>query len=199
MKKIGIFGGVFNPPHNFHFTIAQSILNEYNDFEKIIFIPTGNKYNKSQIIDAEHRYNMLKLICDNNPKFDVSRFEIDSDMQPYTYQTLDYFQQLYRDSELIFITGTDNIKSFSTWREPEYILNTYKIMVFERGHDNLKEILENNDFLSNYKEKILDAKCDIYTNLNSSYIREKILQGKNISYLIPKGIHNYILENKLYV
>jgi len=198
MRKIGIFGGVFNPPHNFHFAIAQNILNEQADFEKIIFVPTGNKYNKPQIIDATHRYNMLKLICDKNSKFEVSKFEIDNSSQPFTYQTLDYFKNLYKDYEIIFITGTDNIKYFETWKEPDYILNNYQLIVYERDYDKLNEIIENNKFLSNYKEKILNANCGIYTNLNSSFIREKISQQKNISYFIPQEIYDYILANKLY-
>lgn len=199
MKKIGIFGGVFNPPHIFHFAIAQNILNEKSDFEKIIFVPTGNKYNKTQIIDAEHRYNMLKMICDQNPKFDVTRFEIDNISQPFSYQTLDYFKTLYSNYELFFITGTDNIKYFSSWKKPEYILNNYKLIVYERGHDKLNEIIEADNFLSTYKDRIQNANCDVYTNLNSSFIREKILQHKNISYFLPNEIYNYILENNLYI
>lgn len=199
MKKIGIFGGVFNPPHNFHFTIAQNILNENKEFEKIIFVPTGNKYNKPQIIDANHRYNMLKLVCDNNQHFDVSRFEIDNTSQPFTYQTLDYFKSLYTDYEILFITGSDNIKSFPNWKEPEYILNNYKLIVYKRGYDNLTEIISNDNFLSNYKERIIDANCDIYTNLNSSFIREQLINRKNISYLVPEQINNYISKNKIYI
>ena len=199
MEKIGIFGGVFNPPHIFHFSIAQNILNEQPDFEKIIFVPTGNKYDKPQIIDAEHRYNMLKMVCDKNPKFDVTRFEIDNSSQPFTYQTLDHFSTLYPDYELFFITGTDNIKYFSSWKEPEYILTNYKLIVYERGHDKLNEIIESDTFLSEYKSNIQNANCNVYTNLNSSFIREKLSKGKNISYFLPNEIYNYILKNKLYI
>jgi len=199
MKKIGIFGGVFNPPHNFHFSIAQNILNENKDFEKIIFVPTGNKYNKPQIIDSTHRYNMLKLVCDLNPNLEVSKFEIDSISQPFSYQTLDHFKKIYPDHEIIFITGSDNIKSFETWREPDYILNNYKLMVYERDYDNLSDIINNNSFLSKHKNNILDANCGIYTNLNSTFIREKISQNKSTEYLLPKEIFNYIQQNNLYI
>jgi len=198
MKKIGIFGGVFNPPHNFHFAIAQNILNEQQDFEKIIFVPTGNNYNKPQIIDATHRYNMLKLVCDNNPRFEVSKYEIDAIKQPYSYQTLDYFKTQYPDYEIVFITGTDNIKTFSAWKNPEYILSNYTLVVYERGYDKLETIIENDTFLSKYKNSILNANCDIYTNLNSSFIRQKLSQQKNVSYFVPKEIYEYIIKNRLY-
>jgi len=198
MKIIGIFGGVFNPPHNFHFAIAQNILNEQPNFEKIIFVPTGNKYNKPQIIDAQHRYNMLKLVCDSNSQFEVSKFEIDSPLQPFTYQTLDYFRNLYKEHEIVFITGSDNIKSFETWKEPEYILNNYKLIVYERDYDNLNNIIQNNPFLSQHSKNILNANCNVTTNLNSSFIRDKISKGKNVSYFIPNEIYKYILDNNLY-
>ncbi|MBQ7668750.1 MAG: nicotinate (nicotinamide) nucleotide adenylyltransferase [Clostridia bacterium] len=198
MKKIGIFGGVFNPPHNFHFTIAQSILNENKDFVKIIFVPTGNKYDKPEVIDAEHRFNMLKLICDKNEHFAVSRFEIDSKEQPYSYETLDHFKSIYPDSELYFIFGTDNLKTFSKWKNPEYLLKNYSLFVYERGTDKIDEIIEHDEFLQKYKENIKKANCDIFTNLNSSFIRKKMLEGKNVSYLIPDSVYEYIKKNKLY-
>ena len=77
MEKIGVFGGAFNPPHNFHFSVAQEILNNDKDFRKIIFVPVGDKYQKEGLISAEHRFNMLKAVCDNNEKFEVSKIEID--------------------------------------------------------------------------------------------------------------------------
>ena len=95
MKQIGIMTGVFNPPHNFHFTIANEILKNNPNIEKIIFVPTNDAYNKPDVINSEHRFNMLKLICNKNNKFEVSRFEIDSKNQPYSEDTLAYFSKLY--------------------------------------------------------------------------------------------------------
>ncbi len=198
MKKIGIFGGAFNPPHNFHFTIAQSILNGNSDFEKIIFVPTGDKYSKPGVVEALHRFNMLKSVCNKNEKFEVSRFEIDSINQPYSYETLDYFQNIYKNYELYFIFGTDNLKTFSKWKNPDYLLTHYSLLVYERGIDKIDEIIENDDFLQKYKGNIVKANCDIFTNLNSTFIRKKLLEGKNVSYLIPDAVYEYIKENNLY-
>ena len=76
-KQIVIFGGCFNPPLNSHFSLAQQIINEYENIEQIIFVPVNSKYQKADLISNEHRYKMLKLACDKNEKFDVSRIELD--------------------------------------------------------------------------------------------------------------------------
>ena len=80
-NQIVIFGGSFNPPLNSHFSIAQDLLNEYKEINKVIFVPVNSKYEKPGLINNEDRYNMLKLVCDKNKKFDVSRVEIDSERQ----------------------------------------------------------------------------------------------------------------------
>ena len=125
MKRIGIMTGVFNPPHNFHFTIASEILKNNADIEKIIFVPTNNSYKKRDVIDAEHRYNMLKLVCDKNNNFEVSRFEIDSSKQPYSQDTLAHFAQDYPEYSINLIIGSDNIKTFNTWHNYPNILKSY--------------------------------------------------------------------------
>ena len=71
-----IFGGSFNPPLNSHFSIAEHVLNEYKNVEKIIFVPVNTNYNKKGLIKSEHRYNMLKKVTDKNNKFEVSDIDI---------------------------------------------------------------------------------------------------------------------------
>ena len=70
-KTIAVFGGSFNPPLNSHFSIAEQIIEEYKNIEKIVFVPVSKAYKKSNLIENEHRYNMLKLVCDKNNKFSV--------------------------------------------------------------------------------------------------------------------------------
>lgn len=198
MKKIGIFGGVFNPPHNFHFTVAEEILNNHPEFEKIIFMPVGDKYKKPEIIPAEHRYNMLKLACTKNPKLEVSDFEMQQEEQFYAYQTLDAFQKLYPDHKLSFIIGTDSLKTFETWKRYEYLLENYEILVYPRGKDDAKEILKNHPILQKHTDQFSFANCLISTNVSSTFIRKNLRNGKNIHYLIPEKVFEYIEKNKLY-
>lgn len=93
--KIGIFGGCFNPPHNMHKKIALDLINN-NYLDKVIYVPTGNRYNKKDLIDVKYRIEMLKLMCMDNNNLEGSDFELKNNLV-YTYQTLDYFKMEYPD------------------------------------------------------------------------------------------------------
>jgi len=199
MKKIGIMLGVFNPPHNFHFTIANEILKNNSDIKKIIFVPANNAYNKPDIIDGEHRFNMLKLVCDKNPNLEVSRFEIDMEKQPYSEETLLYFQNLHPEYEINLIIGSDNIKTFNTWRNYPSILKNYSPIVFERDTDKINSIINDFDFLKPYKKYIKSSNCHISSDLSATKIRTLIRNKLPIDSYVPNEIKNYINDNKLYI
>lgn len=198
MKKIGIMLGVFNPPHNFHFTIATEILKNNPDIEKIIFVPTNNNYKKPDVIDSKHRFNMLKLVCDKSKQLDVSRFEIDSLKQPYSEETLNHFSTIYPENKIALIIGSDNLKTFNTWRNYQYILQEYSPIVFERDNDNLNSIIDNCDFLRPYKNFIHSSKCTISSNLSATKVRTRIKNNLSIDDYVPAEIKDYINKNKLY-
>ena len=139
--RIGLFGGSFNPPHKMHKFIAEQLI-ENNYVDKIIYIPTGNKYNKKELIEFKHRYNMLKIMVDDTKQLEVSDYE-DKNTLTYTYQTLDYFKNKYKNDEIYFICGSDNIKQITTWKNYEYILENYKTIVIRRNDDNLEKNINN--------------------------------------------------------
>ncbi len=197
-KQILIFGGCFNPPQNSHLSLAEQLINEYEEIEKIIFVPVNSKYQKIDLIENEHRYNMLKLICDKNEKFDVSRIEIDSDRPLYTIETLKSFQKLYPENEISFIIGSDNLKELCTWNNSNELVKDFKIYVLERSYDDIKNIINSNDFLKNNSSVFIKAKNTIVSNLSSTFIRDKIRNGKSVRYLTPDEVISYINNNNLY-
>ncbi|MCI8617310.1 MAG: nicotinate (nicotinamide) nucleotide adenylyltransferase [Clostridia bacterium] len=197
-KQILIFGGCFNPPQNSHLSLAEQLINEYEEIEKIIFVPVNSKYQKIDLIENEHRYNMLKLICDKNEKFDVSRIEIDSDRPLYTIETLKAFQKLYPENEISFIIGSDNLKELCTWNNSNELVKDFKIYVLERSYDDIKNIINSNDFLKNNSSAFIKAKNTIVSNLSSTFIRDKIRNGKSVRYLTPDEVISYINNNNLY-
>ena len=75
-KIIVVFGGSFNPPLNSHFSLAEQIISEYENVEKLIFVPVNQKYQKKGLLDNKYRYEMLKSVCDKNDKFEVSDIEL---------------------------------------------------------------------------------------------------------------------------
>ncbi len=198
-KIIAIFGGSFNPPINSHVFLAKQIIENLNDIEKIIFVPVSIKYRKQNLIEDEHRLNMLKIICDKEEKMEVSDVEIKSEKQLYTIQTLNYFKTLYKNNQIYFIMGTDNLKELETWKEPNKILKKYKIIVLERGEDNLEEIIESSKLLRKNRKSIIKIKELNKIYLSSTMIREKIKNGENIEEFIDEDILNYIKNNELYL
>lgn len=197
-KILAVFGGSFNPPLNSHFSLAQQIINEYDNIEKVIFVPVNSKYEKQDLLPNKHRYNMLKLVCDKNDKFILSDIEIKQDRQLYTLETLELLQEQYPKYELCFTIGTDNLKSFPTWNNPEELSKKFKILVIERDEDNIEAILDENVFLKEHRNSFIKLKKNIRSNISSSFVRDKLKRGKSIRYLTPDEIYYYIKENKLY-
>lgn len=199
MKKIIMFGGAFNPPLNSHFLLAQQIVNEVEDIDKVIFVPVNIKYEKNEaIISSEDRYNMLKMVCDKNENFEVSRLEIDSNRPLFTIETLDILQKEYPEHQILFATGTDNLKEFDTWEGADKITGKYKVLIFERDIDKMEDIIASNSFLNANKDTFIKLNENTRTNLSSTFARSKIREGKSIRYLTPDEVYNYIKENKLY-
>lgn len=190
--KIGIFGGCFNPPHNMHKKIALSLL-EKQYLDKIIFVPTGNNYQKKDLIDEKKRYDMLQIMLEKEERMMISCYEARNHTS--TYQTLKYFEKVYPDDEIYFICGSDNLKVLDTWKSYQKILKSFKILVIVR-EDNINTILRKYDenrhhiVITNIKEN----------KISSTLIRNFIKQGRKekIINLLNSEILKYIEQNNLY-
>ncbi len=191
--KIGIFGGSFNPPHNMHKLIALRLI-ELNLVDKVIFVPTGNRYDKKDLVDAKYRYDMVKIICNYHKRLEVSDFEIRNNLV-FTYQTLDYFREKYKNDEILFIIGADNLSELYTWNRYEYLLKSYKFLVIKRQGENIDNLLKK----YNYNSNIIITNIDM-NDISSTKIREMIKnQDKEVCNYIDKNVFMYILINRLYL
>lgn len=182
--KIGIFGGSFNPPHLTHLNIAKELL-RLKYLDKIIFVPTGNMYHKTGLIDIKYRLDMLKLMTRDFSNMLVSDYE-NQDKVVYTYETLDYFKNMYLGSDIYFILGADNLKQIDSWKNSDYLLKNYKFIVISR--DN--EIVINNDNITCLSIKNND--------ISSTFIRNNINNNDIIKGYLDKNVLGYIRKEKLY-
>ena len=199
-KVIAVFGGSFNPPINSHFILAKQIIEKCNIVEKLIFVPVSTKYQKSKLASDEHRYNMLKIICEKEDKLEVSNIELIQDKQLYTIQTLDLLKEQYgQEYDLWFVMGTDNLKEVDTWNSPERLLKEYKIIVLEREDDKLEDLIRGNKLLERYRESLIKTEGIDKIFLSSTKIRDKIKNGEDVEEFINKDVLEYIKENKLYI
>ena len=197
-KSIVIYGGSFNPPHNVHFSIAEQVLKQYQEVEKVIFIPVNNKYQKSGIIENEHRYAMLKRVIDKKQKFELSDWDMHGEKSVLTINVLEQIEKEYKNKEFWVLVGSDNLKKIHMWYRAEDLLKKYKILVMEREGDSVEEIINANELFRKNKQNIKILNQDMKSNLSATYIREQIKEGKNINKFVPKEVAEYIEKNKLY-
>jgi len=201
MKKIGIIGGTFDPIHVGHLMIAESALDTY-ELDGVAFMPTGVSPHKGNIMDStlNQRVEMVELAIKDNPKFYLSREEIDSDDEVcYTYKTLTRLNEKNPDTEFYFIMGGDSLNDFYTWRNPEIISKQAVLLVAVR--DNMDGEL----FEESMKECIEHFQCDMRplkspsVSISSSNIRKRVANGESIRYIVPDSVWKYIQENELYL
>lgn len=191
--RIGVFGGSFNPPHKMHLKIGKELLDK-KYLDCIIYVPTGSKYKyKNNLISDLDRLNMLKLMTCNDERFIVSDFEL-KDREVYTYETLDYFKNIYVNDEIYFICGTDNLSYIDLWKNGFYLLENYKFLVVKRYTDPIDNILNK---LAKYRDNIIISNIEM-NSLSSTEVREKLKNREDISDLLDDDVINYIEKNNLY-
>ena len=194
-KIIVVFGGSFNPPLNSHFSLAEQIVSEYENVEKIIFVPVNQKYQKKGLLENKYRYEMLKCVCDKNDKFEVSDIELRNERQLYTIETLEEIQKMYPNKTIWFTTGSDNLRELNTWEKADELVKKFKVLVLERDEDCLED---NDSFLKENEKSFIKVKNNVRSGLSSSFVREKIKEGKSIRYFTPDEVYSYIKVNNLF-
>ncbi|MDI9218988.1 nicotinate-nucleotide adenylyltransferase [Clostridium tertium] len=197
MKKIGIIGGTFNPIHLAHLYIAYEAKCQLN-LDKVIFMPAGSPPHKRNeyILEAPLRYKMVQEAIKSYEDFEISNYEIEKEGFSYTYETLENFKST--DNILYFITGADCLINIEKWKNPDRILKTSNLVVFNRpGYDKESLKLQKNEIEKKYNTSInfLDI-MDL--EISSSMIRSRIKEGKRIDFFIPKGVLDFIKENNIY-
>ncbi len=176
-----------------HKNIAISLV-EKGYLDKVIFVPTGNDYQKQELIDVEKRYEMLKLLIKDIPYLRVSRFETEGGK--VTYQTLEHFKNKYPTDDIYFVCGSDNLEELNTWDEYERILKKFKILVINRNQDKIDEIIEK---YKKYQNHIVVG--NIEESRISSTIVRKWIKSRDYDSLrkqLDDSILEYIEQNRLY-
>ncbi len=195
--KVGIMGGTFNPIHNAHLATAEFIRDKYG-LDSVIFMPTGDPPHKKNVLDKHHRYNMVILSTLKNDNFMVSDFEVNSNVENFTVETLRYIRREYPNEELYFITGSDAINKIEQWKEFEENFKLAKFIAAIRPGINLLETQENVERLREKYTADIDILYVPSLEISSTYIRSRVLRNKSIKYLVPGRIEEYIYTNNLY-
>jgi len=197
--KKAIFGGTFDPIHIGHIHIAYEAL--YNlHLDKIIFMPAGNPPHKKnkKITDAKIRYDLVKRAIESECHFEISDYEITKRESSYTYETVESFSELQPNIEWYFLVGVDSLMDLDKWKNVEIILNNCKLVVYNRAGYTAQEVFAQKCHLEKkFNKKIIYINMPII-DISSTGIRENIKAGRNVNYLLPRGVEEIIHERNLY-
>ena len=196
--RIVIFGGAFNPPTRAHLDIATEAL-YYLDAEKVLFVPVSDLYKKDDVEISYHRVNMLNLAIGNFRRLEIDFTEVDSVKLTYTYETIEKIKSQYQDKELFLLIGADNLEDFKNWKNQRSIMENCSLLVVNRNNSSIDEIIESNEILTEFKDKIIEAPIE-EIEISSTEVRNRIASGEleGLENLVDKEVIDYIIENKLY-
>ena len=183
-SRIGLLGGTFDPIHNGHIAIAKTAIQQLK-LDKLLLIPAGNPWQKSEFSDSKHRLEMVKKAGNDLEKVEVSDIEVNKTGPTYTFETLQELHKKYPNSELILILGSDAVAGFDTWKEPNLVKTLARIYVVQRAGDFTQDW---------HFDRIQMPPIEI----SSTEIRERVKNNESISELVPKSVNEYISANGLY-
>lgn len=187
--RIGVMGGTFDPIHHGHLVAASEVAQSF-DLDEVVFVPTGRPWQKDEVTDSEHRYLMTVVATASNPRFTVSRVDIDRDGPTYTIDTLRDLKQQRPDADLFFITGADAIAQILGWRDHEELWDLAHFVAVSRpGHDLSTDGLPSD----NVSQLEIPALA-----ISSTDCRTRVHRGHPVWYLVPDGVVQYIAKHHLY-
>jgi nicotinate-nucleotide adenylyltransferase len=201
-RRIGLFGGSFDPIHNGHLIIARAIA-ERVDLERVILLPSKRPPHKQaeRLADADHRAEMVKLAIQGEPLFEFSDFDLAREGPSYTIDTVMHFRQRRgAEIELCWIIGADSLSELGTWRRVGELVDACRIITAARpGSTDIQwqhfGTLLNEEQIARLKAGVLETP---EIDISSTDIRHRLADGRSIRYLVPESTQQYIQEHHLY-
>jgi nicotinate-nucleotide adenylyltransferase len=194
-RRVGVMGGTFDPIHHGHL-VAASEVQAWFDLDEVVFVPTGDPWQKSDrvVTEAEHRYLMTVIATASNPHFNVSRVDIDRAGPTFTVDTLKDLQAARPDDELYFITGADALADIFTWRRADelFALAHQFVGCTRPGHE-----MDPQTLASIPSDKVTMVEIPALA-ISSTDCRDRHRRGEPVWYLVPDGVVQYIAKHGLY-
>lgn len=193
-RRIGVMGGTFDPIHHGHL-VAASEVQSWFDLDEVLFVPTGQPWQKAdrEVSPPEDRYLMTVIATAANPRFRVSRVDIDRAGLTYTIDTLRELAATHPNDELYFITGADAMAAILTWRDHGELFELAHFVGCTRpGHEMDQSTLEGLP-----KERVTLVEIPALA-ISSTDCRARVHSGEPVWYLVPDGVVQYIGKHGLY-
>jgi nicotinate-nucleotide adenylyltransferase len=191
-RRIGVMGGTFDPVHHGHLVAGSEVAHIFA-LDELIFVPTGQPYQKDdrKVSPAEDRYLMTVIATASNPRFSVSRVDIDRPGPTYTIDTLrDLHEANGPDADLYFITGADALENILTWHDVDTLFSLAHFVGCTRPGHRLTGA-----GLPDGKVSLVEIPA---LAISSSECRARVAAGEPVWYLVPDGVVQYIAKRHLY-
>ncbi|MBD7997173.1 MULTISPECIES: nicotinate-nucleotide adenylyltransferase [Oerskovia] len=189
--RLGVMGGTFDPIHHGHLVAASEAAARF-DLDEVIFVPTGKpSFKQHQKVSApEHRYLMTVIATASNPRFTVSRVDVDRPGLTYTVDTLRDLRELRPEADLYFISGADAIEQMLTWKDADDLWKMAHFVAVSRPGHRLSV-----DSLPPGVVSTLEIPA---LAISSTECRQRAEAGQPVWYLVPDGVVQYIAKHGLY-
>lgn len=198
MKNYGFFGGSFNPVTKAHVELAIEIVKKFK-LNKVIFVPVGDNYQKKNLINEKHRYNMLKIATNKYQELEISDIELNQNKNLTTLEAFQKIEKHYEKVKKYYIIGADNLYKMVASEDLETLASTYTYIVIQRGVIDAKEIIKSNPILKENEKNFYIMENIKHNDTSSTHVRNNIENGnKDIDLNLQKEVLAYIEKNKLY-
>jgi nicotinate-nucleotide adenylyltransferase len=188
-ERIGVMGGTFDPIHNGHLVAASEVQQKF-DLDEVLFVPTGRPWMKAEVSESEHRYLMTVIATAANPRFTVSRVDIDRHGPTYTVDTLRDIRKAHPAADLFFITGADAVAQILEWKDVEEVWSLAHFVAVSRPGHPLT--------ISGLPQEGVSSLEVPALAISSTDCRERVSRGFPVWYLVPDGVVQYISKHHLY-
>lgn len=187
--RVGIMGGTFDPIHHGHLVAASEVQQSF-DLDEVVFVPTGQPWMKNAVSSPERRYEMTVIATASNPRFTVSRVDIERGGPTYTIDTLRDIRRERPDADLYFISGADAVAQILDWKDVDELWELAHFVAVSRpGHSlNIRGLPE---------QRVNSLEVPALA-ISSTDCRQRVDRGFPVWYLVPDGVVQYISKHHLY-
>jgi len=182
-RRIGVFGGAFDPPHIGHLVVAQDAI-EALDLDLLLIVPSARPPHRDAVLDAEQRLELVRTVFDGDPRIEVSDIELRRPGPSWTVDTLKEIRRRWKPDELVLVIGADQYRSFDSWRGPLGILELAELAVMPRDGELPRED-PRYPFVAAPVTRV---------DVSSTRVRERLSTGRSVRYLVPDTIRERLEE-----
>lgn len=196
--RLGIFGGTFDPPHVGHLILAAESFEQLH-LDRLLWVLTAQPPHKldQSITPLDLRFELVKCAIEDNPKFEISRIEIDRPGPHFAYETVQLLAGQYPGAELFYIIGGDSLRDLPTWRDPQKLISSITALGVMRRPRTRIDLSWLDEQIPGLSKKILFINTP-QLDISSSQVRKRAADGKTYRYFLPEAVYQLVVSNHLY-